>query len=170
MNQPRLIPLIGLALGLTGCLQFGPQDKSDDDSSNSQPAPFDGTWTYPEPLASCSHFLIFFEHSNVDSYEIDLACTLSTGGVGMQVESGFFTVGEDGLTMFTPTRATCTSGLVVPHQETVVQNGDLQLSVKNVSGSVQSYDRVSQTGLGPSTQLGCFSSDGGFTPAQLTDL
>ncbi|MFT3923936.1 MAG: hypothetical protein QM778_15490 [Myxococcales bacterium] len=168
MLQPRLgLPL---ALCLVSCIQIGPQDKKDDDSSSSTPAPFAGTWTYAEPLAPCSHFLIFLKREDVDSYEIDLACNLANGGVGMQVESGEFVLDEDGVTMFMPTRATCTSGLVTPHTDTVVQNGELQLSVKNAAGVVQAYDRVSSTGLGPSTTLGCFSSDGSFTPSSLTQL
>jgi hypothetical protein len=129
---------------MSGCIQIGPSDDMSD--PNETPPPFAGTWLYNDTAFSCVHSLIFFKREGRDAYEIDLGCSLSQGGVGVQVEAGEYTVGEDGETMFVPTQATCTSGRVVSHSQTVEQPSDTLLRVTDNDGP-KIYERASSTGL-----------------------
>jgi hypothetical protein len=141
----------------------------DEDDSTSEPAPFMGTWTYTDSAYSCAHTIIFGKRQNFVVYEIDLACALATGGVGVQVETGEYTVGSEGETMFVPSHATCTGGRVVPHTDTVEQVGATLLRVKNSDGTT-TYELTTQGGLGPNVITGCFGIDGSFTPGSLAEL
>ncbi len=160
--------LLAPLLALTGCIQLGPQDDSADQDDT--PPPFAGTWLYRDPLFDCVHSLIFFDREGSDAYEIDLGCSLATGGVGVQVEAGEFTVGADGEVMFVPTQTTCAGERVVQHTKVVEQLSDALLRVTSGQEGPLLYDRATSTGFGPNLVLGCFARDGSFTPRALTNL
>ena len=165
--RPRALLLVPLMV-LSACIQLGPQDDSDDQDDT--PPPFAGTWLYSDPLFDCVRSLIFFKREGSDAYEIDLGCSLATGGVGVQVEAGEFTVGAEDEVMFVPTQTTCPGERVVPHTRVVEQLSDTLLRVTTPQEGPLLYEKARSTGFGPNLVLGCFARDGSFTPRALTNL
>lgn len=161
------LTLLFTGSALSGCIQIGPSDDMDDTSN--EPAPFAGSWSYTDTAFNCVHTLILGKREGLDSYEIDLACSLTQGGVGIQIETGEYSVAEEGETTFVPRRATCTGGRVKMHTDTLEQLSTSLLRVKNSEGTIV-YEPSSPTGLGTQVVLGCYSADGSFTPGPLTDL
>jgi hypothetical protein len=151
------------------CLQFGdPDEESSDSDDSSSPAPFAGTWVRGDVLFDCQHTLIFGKKDGNDMYEIDLACTLSTGGVGVQVEGGTYSVDEAGKATFVPAQATCPSENLSSHTKVLELIDAMHLRVETAAG-LELYERSNPTPVG-SIVLGCFDRTGNFAPRQLQDL
>lgn len=132
------------------------------------PSPFDGTFTRED--GSCVHVRIFGRKDGALAYEVDLACQLNNGSVGVQTEIGSFVFDvESGVSTFYPERATCAGRSKVEYIQTISLNGQATLVAKTSLGT-EIFERSTGFAFGPAITTGCFAADGSFVPAALGDL
>ncbi len=150
---------------LQSCIELGP---SDEESDTSGPAPFGGTWT--RGVSDCIQARIFGKKDGAFAYEVDLLCQLTTGGAGVQAETGTYNFDpESGVTTFTPNASTCAGLSTADYTQTLALNGATTLVAQTRTGT-EIYESSGAFVLGPNVTTGCFTADGGFEPAPLSAL
>lgn len=113
-------------------------------------SPFEGGWALTEPNG-CLVGLTF----RGDQYENDVICTLSTGGFGLQVDTGAFSWTPDRITL-TPGMTTCPGHAAVTFGWTT---GVDKLTIIATDG-VLVFQRQPDSPGNAVAQFGCWMPDG----------
>jgi hypothetical protein len=160
---------IAIALGCSACITIGDQGGGDGTDTPPDPAPFAGNWVSSDDVFDCTFVLILGKKDGADAYEADHVCTLLTGELGVQVETGSYAVDSLDNAAFSPSAATCAEERVKAHTERLTLLDVNHLAVKSSTGT-RIYEQVAAAPIDPGTKLGCFAPDGAFESGELTNL